>query len=200
MVTITELIEKDRKKTMSSFDDLKAKLQKLKGKISPFEETSLIHSELMSALDNDVKNIAAQKDTQWRIVNYSLLIDAALITSLTFFSSPSLWKVIYTKAIWIVALFVSIIATRMLSKTHGDLEYHRRCAADHKALKNIITGLHKTVEEHIVEKHAYLKDKPDDEKNARENENYFQIWFIPIVWIAFAVTVFLSLVLAGIIK
>jgi hypothetical protein len=99
------------------------------------EDPKEYRAELFGIRDSLNGTVWGNKNAQWKIMNYALLIDFTLVLALEKLggasglvrSSADAWLLL--AFFWPLILSVYIVALRMIFKTEADLDFHRKLTA-----------------------------------------------------------------------
>jgi hypothetical protein len=153
-------------------------------KKSDFYKAEIIHRELLNRGDGLAKIISEIKAVQWKIVNYAVLLFAAIIgifkiiklsynDNCTLVIQITIYLLLICAVIW--------FSIRMFNKTEKDFEYYREHSRLNEQLLRETTGILYHAIEYIRMKNKNLRDRPDFKKSAIENRDIYSKSFYIII-------------------
>ena len=138
-------------------------------------------------IDRNSKNgtiISEIKETQWRITNYSVLLNVAAVGAIQLskdLNTSLTYKIVLTIIIAIINVLIYFVSFRMMEKTEEDLDFYRQHSRVNEDMLNITTGLQNLANRIVSSRRPDLAPKHDFDESALQNRKIFSKWLFRII-------------------
>jgi hypothetical protein len=179
-----KLAELDRQK-LSEEQALASMRKYLKS--SPGEAYQTKGNILAQIMDRNSKNvtlIAETKLTQWRIVNYSILLFAAIAGSIRLITPLSLlvgYKICLSIGAAVIMTLAFYVARKMMDKVNEDFDLYRQHSKLNEEMLCLTVGMPAVAIAVVSARRPDLAPKHDFSQSAQQNRAVFSDWLDRII-------------------
>jgi hypothetical protein len=180
--TIPQMVADGKHTAESAFVELGRHLKSAVG--DPYNNRQNYLTVIMDRNTKTVDLIAQIKVTQWRVVNYAVLLVIAVTgaVQLVRMLIHTDWYKIALSAFSIVTIaLVYIVAKTMMDKIESDLAFCREHTKLNEEMMNLTTGIQLLANRVVSLRKKDLAPKHNFEVSALENRNAFTIWLYAII-------------------
>jgi hypothetical protein len=177
-ISLQQATDYDRASADELMERLKRHIQKPGN--SGYVIPSILHAELLQRSRDFTEIISSIKNVQWRIVNYAVLLDAALAgipSIIGVGAAPDTIKISVTIVLGFLNAFVLWVAARMMIKTEADLAFYRAHGRNNDILLDATTGIQHAAAVIIERTKKEFRGTSDYEIASRRNRQTFTVWF-----------------------
>ncbi len=181
-VTIQELLESNDKSPEQALAALRRHLKSGTG--DAFQTKGNFLSEILDRNEKNAQIIAEAKATQWKIMNYSILLYVAVVGAVRLTNALNntwLYEGILSVVAALLIALIYLVARRMMDKTEQDLAFYRAHSRVNEDMLNITTGTQKLANDVVSARNPVFAEKHDFSESAESNRRVFTIWLYRIL-------------------
>ena len=180
--SIPELVAEKKDTAEAAFSELSKHLKSAIG--DPYNTRQNYLAVLLDRNTKNVELIAQVKVTQWRVVNYAVLMVVAVTGAVQLVRDliHADWYRIAVAAVAALSIIlIYLVARLMMDKIESDLAFYREHSRLNEEMLNLTIGIQRLANHVVSLRKKALGVRHDFERSAEENRGVFTRWLYAIV-------------------
>jgi hypothetical protein len=181
-ISIPELVEAKKSTPEQAIAFLRKHLKT--GTTDTYQTKDNYFNEILDRNEKNAKLISETKATQWKIINYSILMYIAVngAVQLTRALAGDLeYRIILSAVTALLLVLIYFVARRMMDKTEEDLSFYREHSKINEDMLNMTTGLQRLANEVVSARRPDLAEKHGFAFCAMQNQKIFTTWLYRVL-------------------